>query len=228
MRTYRLTHQDAKVVSRDGWLSLQPVPFRELVLERSVTQAYAAGEAVYHLGDPEGGIYGLVAGVLMVTAAPGTSMPRLIHVASPGLWTGEGPFLMGGPRRVALRAAVACRLLHLPLDVMEQMAAEDPAVFRKFGQIPFLNIELLLRVVRDLLIRDPDRRIAAVLLRATAGGLWKLPLSQEAIGDMASASRKQVNFALGRFADSGWLVRGYRAVELVDAASMAAFVAEEG
>ena len=57
---------------------------------------HAAGTALYHLGDPPGGIYGLIEGLMRVTAAPGQPAAA-IHVGAPGLWTGEGPLHDGGP-----------------------------------------------------------------------------------------------------------------------------------
>ena len=44
---------------------------------------------------------------------------------------------------------------------------------------------------------------------------------------MACATRKQVNYALGRFASVGWVVHGYRSIAVADAAGLRAFVAAE-
>lgn len=222
-----MTDHDIAVMSSSGWLSRQPPAFRAEVLERSLPQVYEPGQAFYHLGDPPGGIYGLVSGVMTVTAAPGLALPRIIHVGTPGMWTGEGSYMIGGPRWIGLRAAVACRALYLPLETMEQMTAADPSAARRFGEIPLINIDLLLRMVHDLLIKDADRRIAAVLLRATDGGAACLPLSQDALGDMACATRKQVNFALRRLGEAGWVAHGYRSVSVTDPARLRAFVAAE-
>jgi CRP-like cAMP-binding protein len=222
-----MTEDDLAVISRRGWLAQQPAAFRAEVLERALVQSYEPGKALYHLGDPPGGIYGLVSGMLRVTTAPGAALPRTVHMGTPGFWTGEGPYMIGGGRRIELRAASACQALHLPLETMEQMTAADPAVARRFGQIPLVNIDLLLRMVHDLLIKDPDRRIGAVLLRATAGGTHAVPLPQDAIGDMACATRKQVNLSLKRLAAAGWIAHGYRSVAVIDAAGLRAFVAVE-
>ncbi|MFO1143510.1 MAG: Crp/Fnr family transcriptional regulator [Amaricoccus sp.] len=222
-----MTEQDAAVVARDGWLSRQPEPFRAEVLRRARVEVFAAGEAFYHIGDPPGGIYGLIWGMLTVTSAPGSDMPRLIHLAAPGMWTGEAPYMIGGPRMISLRAVSECRALHLPLDAMEAMTAADPRAARTFGQIPLINIALLLRMIHDLLIKDPDRRIAAVLLRIGVGG-GTIPLAQAEIGDLACATRKQVNFALGRFSARGWVEPGYRAVRVLDARGLEGYAYASG
>jgi CRP/FNR family transcriptional regulator, cyclic AMP receptor protein len=223
MRIWAMTDQDVAVMTRDGWLSRQPAAFRADLLRRALVEVFEPGETFYHIGDPPGGIYGLVWGLMTITSAPGSAMPRVIHVGAPGLWTGEAPYMIGCPRLVALRAVKQCRALHVPLDAMEAMTGADPLAARNFGQIPLTNMTTLLRMVHDLLIKDPDRRIGAVLLRIEAGG--PIPLAQAEIGDMACASRKQVNFALRRFGAAGWVRTAYRSVTITDPPALSAFVA---
>ena len=50
-----------------------------------------------------------------------------------------------------------------------------------------------------------------------------LPLSQTDLGMIAGASRKQVNAAVRRFADMGWLTKGYRSITLHDMAALRGF-----
>src|SRR5262245_60836361 len=214
-------------LAHHGWLARQHAEFRAEGLDRAVVERFMAGEAVYHLGDPLGGICGVASGLLSITAAPGRAIPRLIHLSTPGAWTGEGCFLTAEPRRIGLRAIADSVLLHLPLGAMEQIAARDPWNTRRFGQIALFDIDITLRVIHDLLITDPDRRIGAVLLRAGGSGAAPIPLSQSDIGGMANASRKQVNYALRRFAEAGWVEHSYRTTTVVDAPGLRVFVAME-
>jgi hypothetical protein len=103
----RVTAEDIHLMTRSGWLAQQPAPFRDEVLKRALVETFAAGQAVYRLGDPLDGIYGLAAGILAVTTAPGPALPRLVHIGTPGFWTGEGPFMIGEPQRITLRAGGA-------------------------------------------------------------------------------------------------------------------------
>lgn len=222
MSRRNLSRAELAAVLESGWLSRQPPAFREEILQHCLLEHYAAGAAIYHLGDPVGGVYGLASGMLLAMAAPGSALPRMFHVGLPGVWTGEGPFMTGEPRRLSLVAAGDCRILHLPLDAMERMSEADPRAIRRFAQIPMLNIDTLLRVVSDLLIRDPERRLAAVLLRIGAGG--PVPLPQAEVAELAALTRKQVNFALRRFAAAGWVHHGYRTLTVTDAEGLRRFV----
>jgi CRP/FNR family cyclic AMP-dependent transcriptional regulator len=213
-----------RVLSRRGWLSRQPKDFQRRVFGEAQLQQFEPGAAIYHLGDPPGGIYGIASGALTISIAPGEGGPYLAHLANPGDWFGEAAFITGQPRRVGLEAATACVLMQLPLHVMERMAAEDPMAIRRFAQIAVANIDLALAAVSDLMISDPERRIAAVLVRAA--GAHSVPVvrvSQSGLGQLANASRKLVNKTLHHFASSGWVEPGYNVIKIQDAQALKKF-----
>jgi CRP-like cAMP-binding protein len=215
-----------EILSGAGWLPLVPEHFRAEVLRRAMLKQYASGEATYHFGDPIGGIYGLVAGTVAINTSPSTAAPRLIHIGSPGFWTGEGSFLTRQPRRIEMRALVPTTMMHLPLDAMDQMAMHDPNAVRYFALILMVNVDTLIRIVHDLQHADAAQRIAAVLHRATWGVERPVPLSQAELGVMANASRKRVNAVLQRFANAGWITNTYRAITVLDADALSRFAAE--
>jgi CRP-like cAMP-binding protein len=151
----------------------------------------------------------------------------LINIGALGAWTGEGCFLTRQPRRIELRALVETWLMHLPLEQMDQMASADPMVAHNFGQIIMSSVDVLIRVINDLQKVDPDRRIASVLERATSIEKRPLPLTQTEIGTMARASRRQVNAALKRFTENGWLKTSYRSITILNAEKLRLFATED-
>lgn len=220
----RITKADAsRIMSERGWLPLLPEAFRREVLRRSVLQRFAPGQAVFHLGDPAGGIYGLVAGTVSVSLAPAGAPPRLILLGVPGHWTGEACFLTRKPRRGELRAIVETTMLHLPLDEMDQMAARDAEVVRQVTLILMMSVEFLFRVIHDLQKPEADQRIASVLQRTSWIGGVPIPLTQSDVGIMANASRKQVNAAFKRFSEAGWMTNTYRSINITDPGALRRF-----
>ncbi len=217
-----------QIMSEAGWLAHQPEAFRAEVLRRSTLMHFAPGDAIIHLGDPPGGIYGLVSGTVSLSLAPAGSTPRLILLGVPGYWTGEVCFLTRKPRRGDMRAVVATTMLHLPLDALDQMAARDPQVAHHVAQILVMSVEFLLRVIHDLQKPEADRRIASVLHRTTSIGKVAIPLTQSEIGVMANASRKQVNAALKRFSDAGWATNTYRSITIEDTGALRHFAEGDG
>ncbi|WP_051661407.1 Crp/Fnr family transcriptional regulator [Bosea sp. 117] len=215
-------------MGEQGWLPSLPEAFRSEVLRRSVLLHFAAGEPVFHLDDPPGGIYGLVSGTVSVSLAPAGATPRLILLGVPGHWTGEGCFLTRKPRKAELRAVVETTMLHLPLDAMDQMAARDPAVTHHVALMLMMTVEFLFRVIHDLQKPEADRRIASVLQRTTWIGEVPIPLTQSEVGVMANASRKQVNAAIRRFSEAGWLTNTYRSITITDPGALRRFAEGDG
>ncbi|CAH1692733.1 transcriptional regulator, Crp/Fnr family [Hyphomicrobiales bacterium] len=217
-----------QIMSGCGWLPLLPEAFRSEVLRRSTLMHFGPGESVFRLDDPAGGIYGLVTGTVSVSLAPAGATPRLILLGVPGHWTGEGCFLTRKPRRGELRAVVETTMLHLPLDAMDQMASRNPEVVHHVALMLMMSVEFLFRVIHDLQKPEADRRIASVLQRTTWIGEVPIPLTQNEVGIMANASRKQVNAAIRRFAEAGWVTNTYRSITITDPGALRRFAEEDG
>ncbi|MDH7799841.1 MULTISPECIES: Crp/Fnr family transcriptional regulator [unclassified Beijerinckia] len=227
MNTILIKRERAEAILREnGWLSTQPEPFRSEVLRRSILLRFSAGEVIYHFGDELGGIYGLVSGGVSVNTAPQTDAPQLIHMGVPGSWTGEDSYLIRQPRRLELRAVVETWAMYLSLDQMDQMTAADPSVIRNFCTNLLRGVDVLIRIIHDLQKLDPDRRIASVLHRMTWSSEHVL-LTQTEVATMASASRRQVNATLKRFAVKGWVTTSYGSITVLNAEALQVFGNEE-
>jgi CRP/FNR family cyclic AMP-dependent transcriptional regulator len=64
-------------------------------------------------------------------------------------------------------------------------------------------------------------------VRLTSIGDRPIPLSQAELGDLANASRKQVNAAIRELAARGCVRARYRSIEILDAESLRRFAFEE-
>ena len=90
------------IVSREGWLSFAPPPFRQTVLALCKLEALKAGGTIYSVGDPPGGMFGLVRGSFALSIAPGERGPYVAHFARPSTWFGEAAAFTEQPRRISL------------------------------------------------------------------------------------------------------------------------------
>jgi CRP/FNR family transcriptional regulator, cyclic AMP receptor protein len=224
-----LTREKAEeVMSQGPWLTSMTERFRAELLRHAHLQKFAPGQIIYRYGDPVGGMYGLVAGFLTINSAPPDATSYLIHLGTPGAWTGEGPFLTGQPRRIELRALSGAWMMHVPLDALEQMAARDPGIMRAIAMNTVFTVDVLLQIVHDLQKRDVGRRIASVLQRARPLGDAPIPLSQTDLGVMANASRQQVNMTMQRFVAAGWVNYTYRSVTVTDPQALRRFSKGDG
>lgn len=213
-----VTRQRAEeTLSSRGWLAAETPEFRKELFRFAVMQVLPAGTVAYRVGDPPGGIYGLVAGALAVGFADAAEMPRLLQFAAVGSWIGVVPFLSDGVRLAELRAATDCRVMHVPLAAMEAMAARDPAAIRAFARILLANLEAALDLLRILMLPTAERRIAAALLRAGQSGGSPIPITQAELAAITNTSHRQVSETLRVLARQGLVEAGYRAIRLLDA-----------
>jgi CRP-like cAMP-binding protein len=118
------------IVSRQGWLSYAPPPFRRIVLERCKLQVLKAGATIYSVGDPPGGMFGLVSGSFAISIAPGERGPYIAHAAQPGTWFGEGSAFTEHPRQIGLSVSRDSEVLSLPLPAIREIVAADPGAWR--------------------------------------------------------------------------------------------------
>lgn len=81
--------------------------------------------------------------------------------------------------------------------------------------------------MHDLQKKDASERIASVLHRMAWTTDVAIPLSQDSLGAMANASRKQVNMAIQRFTAAGWVERGYRSVIIRDILALREYAERE-
>ncbi|MGI1664235.1 Crp/Fnr family transcriptional regulator [Palleronia sp. KMU-117] len=104
---------------------------------------------------------------------------------------------------------------------MDRLTADDPEWIRRFALILMSNVDLSLHAIDDLLIRNPSRRIAAVLVRCLGDeGGGTLSISQTELGRLSNTSRKVVNRTLDRYAELGWINQGYGRIEVADATAL--------
>jgi CRP-like cAMP-binding protein len=218
-----------QVFSKRGWLSHQPKPFRTrfIGLGRLVSLERAA--SVFHTGDESGGVFGIVSGGVSVLGGSPWQRPALAHIERAGDWFGHGPVLRGGPRTLTFIASEPTTLLQVPLERLRPRIQGDPDFAVRLAQMADASTETVIRVARDLLIRDSARRLAAVLLRVTA--LGEVPpgddagyaLTQSELGEMANISRHHVNRILRMMRRAGWIAARYNRIRLLDVAALKAF-----
>jgi CRP-like cAMP-binding protein len=215
-----------------GWLARTPVKFRREVLARLRIREFARGEAVYHAGDPVGGLWVIIDGSVEVEIRPPDSAPILVHFANPGWWFGEWPLIHDEPRLASLTAIRASTLATLPLHDCHAILKVDPAAWRWIAKLTSMSGALGLLIVADLMIQDPVRRAAALLLRlsgvrsvvAPAAEPFPILLSQQKIAHLANLSRSSITPILRGFAKRGYIELDYGSIVIRDARALARLV----
>lgn len=227
--------QFASLFEARGWLSLQPPAFRSRILGMARPLRKSRGEWVFSIGDPPGGIFGIVSGGIGIEGAGPFHALRLGHVLRTGAWFGHHSALVPGEGRTqGMRAMEDSILLHVPLAPLQALMKDDPVAARCIGNMADGGSILAVRIISDLLIPDATKRIAAVLLRVTGAEEGIEPshpdgflMTQAELGEMANVSRPHVNRVLGELAAKGLIKRHYQRLRVTDVHGLRTLAAAE-
>jgi CRP-like cAMP-binding protein len=228
-----MTLEDAqKVVVANGWLSMTPEPFRGMVLDRCRLQFFTAGQSLYMLGDPPGGMFGLVSGGLSISIGSRDRGPYLGHIARPGAWFGEAAAITRQPRRIGLVATRDAQMLHLPLPKIDEIVVADPVAWRWFALVPIGHLDTAISACDDLMLRNHVKRCIAVLLRlggcrhacSEKSTLAEIDISQDELAMLANVARTTVGAILKKLETTGHIRQSYRRISLLAPDALRAMV----
>lgn len=217
-----------------GWLSLTSSDFRQAVLERLTIRKLAAGEAIYRMGDNEGGLWAIVEGGVQFEIPGPQLAPGLAYVAIPGFWFGETPLISKTARQIDAVATHPSVFATISLGDCRTLLDEDPSRWQWIALLANMNCDLALGLTTDLLLQEPRQRIIATLLRLSG---WRtslhltpnpgpIYLTQQQLGRIANLSRTAASGILRDLEKQGLIVMGYRSLEVLDGDALRAMLGE--
>jgi CRP/FNR family transcriptional regulator, cyclic AMP receptor protein len=216
-----------------GWLAFTSPRFRAQVLSRLRVHELRKGDAVYNAGDPPGGLWAVVKGAVEIEWPPEETAPHLLYLGTPGLWFGEAPLIVGNTRLVTVIASRPSTLATLPLSACHAILEDDPSAWRWIALMSVMTTELSIGFAADVLLRDPTKRTAAVLLRLAgvrnrvfaASKPSPIYLSQDKLGQLANLSRNSIGPILRRFVARGCIRIRYGAILITDGRALSQTIA---
>jgi CRP/FNR family cyclic AMP-dependent transcriptional regulator len=213
------------VMVLDGmeWLEQAADDLRDEIERRCDLITAREAQALYSVGDPAGGIFGILSGRLDMHLPLWGEDRSLAHVAGPGWWIGDLAAVTGSPRRFDITAQRDTRLLRLSRDEIARICDMHPAMFQHLLMMSSANQRLALEATEALGIAEPLRRVSACLLRIDRGAPgWngQLELTQGELASIAKLSRRRTNAALRELEAAGALRLGYGEIELLDLSAL--------
>lgn len=209
-----------------GWLSRLSPERQAALLDTARIVQLDAGALLYNLGDPPGGMFGLVAGCVAAEAAQSDRPPQkglLLHAVA---WFGEGP-LVGQPSRVVgIRATRPCTILSIEASAMHAIVRRDPEVWRDIARLAVENQLRVIGLAEDLMLRGSRERLAAILVRLAGLRDPEPPdqatvdATQTEIAAIANLSRSVVSDLLPKMERAGFVTLGRASVTIRDPAGL--------
>jgi CRP/FNR family transcriptional regulator, cyclic AMP receptor protein len=195
-----MTKEQLAVLKGSEWFAALDPAFQRAVLVSSRVRVLAAGEAVFHRGDPNDGIYCILSGAIRFGAVAPSGKESMVAVIEAPEWFGEVPLFDGGGRTHDAWADLTSTLLHLPLHHLTGILASNPGAWRHLGRLLVRKLRFGFALLEDMALESPRVRLARCLINLSEGyGQRKaaptdrVRVSQERLGMMLSLTRQTVN-----------------------------------
>lgn len=202
-----------------AWLAQAADDLRGEIERRCDLITVPEARALYGVGDPAGGIFGILSGRLDMHLPLWGEDRSLAHVAGPGWWIGDLAAVTGSPRRFDIAVQRDTRLLRLSRAEIGRICDMHPAMLQHLLLMSLANQRLAIDAAESLGLAEPLRRVSSCLLRIDRGGPgWngRLDLTQGELASIAKLSRRRTNAALRELEDAGALRLGYGEIELLE------------
>jgi len=221
-----------RILKDSGWLSATPAEFQQAILSRCDWGRLAAGTPIQFGGEQEGELIGLARGVVELRTILGPSDTPIMHFAHPVFWFGFVPIVSGRRRPLAASAKTPVWIARIPQPTVGAMLAARPDWWRHFIPPSLVYGDVAVTIAADLLIRNSERRCAAVLLRLGGhrfGGPddaepVEVLVTQNELAGAANLSRNSVGTMLQRLRARGLIEIGYRGTMVRSPKALRAFV----
>src|SRR4029450_739048 len=195
-----MTPEQLAVLKSSEWFAALEPAFQQAVLASSRVRLLAAGNAVFHRGDPCDGIYCILSGAVRFGAVAPSGRESMVALIEAPAWFGEIALFDGGLLPPDAWAAVPSTLLHVPLRHLTRMLASDPGTWQHLGRLLVRKLRVALALLEDMALEPPKVRLARCLInllegygRRKATPTYRVRVSQERLGMMLSLSRQTVN-----------------------------------
>jgi CRP/FNR family transcriptional regulator, cyclic AMP receptor protein len=206
---------------------LRSVPARDLaaIAAASRLRNVRRGQVLFTAGDPSDTLILVISGRVKVVVRSADGAELTLTVIQPGGMFGEISIADGGPRSADAEALEECRLLLVPIELIQDLCSRMPCVSQAVMSSIAATLRRLTEAASDLVFLDLPRRVAKVLLSQPRGddGVIRLRMNQEELAHQVGGSRQSVNAALRGFERRGWIEVHDRAVTLRQAEALARF-----
>jgi CRP-like cAMP-binding protein len=213
------------VLCSEDWFGACPPALQDALLAHGRERRLAPGEHLFARGAPDGGLYCVLGGSLVVQSADEAGEMPVLVVLEPYHWFGELSFIDGLPRSHDAMADVPSIVWCVPRAPLATWLEHHPQHWRDIARLAAGKLRVVYQVVDEEMRRPMTQRMARRLWLAAMGWGWRphaprqrLKLSQEVLARMLGSSRSSVSKALRELEDAGAIRLGYGTMEVQDLA----------
>lgn len=188
---------------------LPPALLEQLAREGD-TRSFAAGEVLFHQGDPADSLYILLTGRLRVYSGNANGREVVYHVLEPGEFLGE-LLLDGGARSASVQAVTDAECVVVEGGVLRTLTRAHPELAEHLMLKLIARLRHATLTIHRLALEGVFERVGALLEESAVpeAGVLRVPahLTQQQIANRVGATREMVNQVMQRMIRDGYLHR---------------------
>ena len=150
---------------QSGWFGELPPEIQHYLISIGRSEKATSGDTVFDVGAEGRDLYGVIDGSIRLLVASNEHHPRFAHLVCPGSWFGENELVTRSPRLMEAQAAEDSLLLRISAFELERSSRNHPDIWRWIARLSAQQTMLAISAADDLMLRNPQMRIAALLLR---------------------------------------------------------------
>jgi len=205
---------------------------REL-LKRALTKHIAAGEVVFHKDDPGDGLYGVLAGSILIVVESLEGKELILNMHGPGEFFGEIALLDGDGRSAAAVAREASQLFFLGRTEFLAFLRQRPEAMIRIIALLCARLRRATNLVEDSTFLNVSSRLAKQLIalidgngpRDATNSAATLRISQNELAGMLGVSREFVSKQLAIWREAGIVELGRRRLTVRDERALEQLIA---
>ena len=195
--------------------ALTDVETREL-LKRALTKHIPANEVVFRKDDPADGLYGVLAGTVLIVAESADGKELILNQHDAGEFFGEVALLDGEGRSAAARTREASDLVFLGRAEFLAFLSQRPEAMLRIMALLCARLRRATSLVEDSAFLNVSSRLAKQLIALIDRGAPTLRLSQKELAQMLGVSREFVSKQLAIWREAGIVELGRRHLTVRD------------
>jgi CRP-like cAMP-binding protein len=215
-----------------GWLGKVEPSLSEVILKTGQLRTYSQGETIFGIGQSHGSLHCVAKGLVQMWFSLNEQEQRFGHIVGPGFWFGEVATITGTPAKMEVVATAGTKVFILSRKQIDRIAETHASMWYALALLAAMNQGTAIGAADDLMIRNSERRLAAVLLRLSSRRsayqgvppLDVIPISWNELGEASNLSRSKVGSILSEFTRKGYIRTRQRSIEILDFAGLEALL----
>lgn len=179
---------------------------------------YEKGQSIYQQGDSAEFVYYLKKGKVQIFIASPNGSEKILTVFSEGSLFGKSSFFDKMQRTSSARAITKSEIIVIDKPTMTEIIGSHPEFAIDMLEYLSKGIRLLSNQIESLSFLQADKRIARFLVDTLSGSSTggHIACTHDELANVIGVSRVTVSKILSQFVRSGWIITGYRLIQVIN------------